>query len=131
MNEQDDIFENQGKYGTDPHKLHRVVDPETSAEAANSVDSTKWERKVHEAVRSFGANGCIAQDVLLKLVRDQIPELAQVSSNAIMKTMMLNNTINARFKGLREKGHIVNTGEKRPGWSGRNGLVRVSSEFKA
>ena len=48
---------------TPPHKLHRKADPETSKEAAHSVNATKLEERVLDAVRSFGSTPCIGDEV--------------------------------------------------------------------
>lgn len=46
--EQPDLF------GTDPKFLVRTHDPETSHEAADSVNSTRLEREVYETIIGFG-----------------------------------------------------------------------------
>lgn len=51
-------------FGTPAHMLHRTTDPETSKDAAETVDSAKKQMKVFEAIRSFGEAGCISDDLL-------------------------------------------------------------------
>ena len=107
--EQGGLFEGRQKsFGTEPYKLVRSNDPETSVEAACGIDTTDLERKVYEVVASFGRNGCIANDVEARLL-----------SHA-------SHTITPRFRPLLNKGLIEETGEKRVGIYGRNQrVVRV------
>ena len=84
--------------------LARATDPETSKEAARSVDPTKMEQIVLEAIKSF-PDGCISQDV-----ENALPHI-RVSS------------ITPRFRPLIRKGLVIDTGEKRPGFSGRSQRV--------
>jgi hypothetical protein len=95
-------------FGTDPHKLARREDPDTSHEAAGKIDSAAWELEVCNAVASFGSKGCIQDDVL-----SMFPPAKY-------------NTVTPRFKALISKGFIEDTGERRRGKSGRNQrVVRV------
>ena len=50
-------------FGTEAFKLVRREDPTTSHEAAQTVDTTKLERIVYEAIKGF-PNGCISDEVL-------------------------------------------------------------------
>lgn len=84
--------------------LARATDPETSKQAAQSVDTSKMEQIVLDVIRSF-PDGCISQDVE--------SELAQYRASSITP----------RYRPLMKKGLIVDTGEKRPGFSGRNQRV--------
>jgi len=84
--------------------LARNTDPETAKEAAKSVDVNNMEQIVLDVIRSF-PNGCISQDVE--------SELAQYRASSITP----------RYRPLMKKGLIVDTGEKRPGFSGRNQRV--------
>ena len=84
--------------------LARATDPETAKEAAKSVDTSKMEQIVLDVIRSF-PNGCISQDV-----ENALPHI-RVSS------------ITPRFRPLIRKGLVIETGEKRPGFSGRNQRV--------
>jgi hypothetical protein len=99
-------------YGTDAHELYRSDDPDTSAEAAHSIDSTKLEKMVHEAIYSYGRNGCIAADLLNKY--DYLPY----------------SSVTARFAALERKGYITCGPDKRRGPSGRNQRVMRAGEYK-
>jgi len=92
-------------FGTDPKKLVRTNDPDTSHAAANSVDSTKLEKLVYEAIKKFGDNGCISDQILA------------------MHPTYPYSSITARFRSLLDKGFIVDTGERRPGRSGKSQRV--------
>lgn len=52
------------KMRTDPKKLVRRSDPDTSIDAACSLESGGLEEKVFEVIRSFGQAGCISDDVM-------------------------------------------------------------------
>ena len=99
MNENEDLF------GTDPFKLHRRDSPDTSVEAAYSVDTTNLERLVFEYIKARGENGCIADDLLRT------------------HTGYPYSSITARFAALERKGLIYYKGDKRKGRSGRNQRV--------
>ena len=94
-------------FGTPEHKLYRPDDPETSKEAARSVDTSRLEQLVYETVKGYGAAGCISDDV-----RTAHPTLAYSS-------------VTARFKALAEKGLIRYEG-RRKGASGRSQRVMVA-----
>ena len=85
------------KYGTDPHKLARTDDPETSHEAAEKVDSATWEQRVHKWVTSTGLSGGTPTEA--RAYYSDVPY----------------STIGARFAALKRKGFIVTNGEKREG----------------
>jgi len=87
-------------FGTHIAKLFRKNDPQTSFEAAEKVDTTKMEKMVYEAIKSFGDNGCISDQVL-----ELFPTLPYSS-------------VTARYKALLEKGYIKIEGT-RIGRSGR------------
>ena len=99
-------------YGTDPIELYRSEDPDTSAEAAHSVDTTKLEKMVHEAIETAGHNGCIAADLLAKF-----PYLPYSS-------------VTARFSALERKRFITCGPDKRTGPSGRNQRVMRAGVYK-
>lgn len=84
--------------------MYRPDDPETSIEAAESVDTTALEALVLGVVAKY-PGGCIQDDIL-----GHFPWRPYSS-------------ITARFASLSRKGHIVYTGERRPGRSGRNQRV--------
>jgi len=103
-----DIFDNMKQsmerfFGTPAFKLVRSKDPVTSHEAANLVDTTKLERIVYEAIKSF-PDGCISDDVLAMF--PQYPY----------------SSITARYRSLLNKGYIEING-MRIGRSGRNQRV--------
>jgi len=102
------IFDNMKQsmerfFGTPAFKLARREDPVTSHQAAQSVDTTKLERIVYEAIQSF-PEGCISDEVL-----EALPEYRYSS-------------ITPRYKALLRKGFIEITGTKE-GRSGRNQRV--------
>jgi len=82
----------------------RITDPETSKEAAKSVDVSNMEQVVLDVIKSF-PEGCISQEV------ESILSHVRASS------------ITPRYRPLIHKGLIVDTGQKRPGFSGRNQRV--------
>lgn len=98
-----DLFERY--FGTEPKKLVRTNDPDTSHSAANAVDSTRLEGLVYEAIKTFGAKGCISDQILA------------------MHPTYPYSSITARFRALLDKGFIVDTGERRPGKSGKSQRV--------
>ena len=90
-------------FGTEAFKLVRKEDPTTSHQAAQSVDTTKLERIVYEAIQSF-PEGCISDQVL-----EALPDYRYSS-------------ITPRYKALLQKGFIEITGTKE-GRSGRKQRV--------
>jgi predicted MarR family transcription regulator len=86
-------------------KFFRRYDPQTSADAAASLNVTELETTVYEAIKSFGRHGCISDDVCAVL-----PNLRYGS-------------ITPRFRKLLEKGLIEATGETRRAVSGRSQRV--------
>lgn len=97
-------------FGTDPKKLVRRNGTDTSKGAAKSVDTTKMECIVYDAIRGFGDSGCISDEV--RSVHPAMPY----------------SSITARYRALLDKGFIVDTGERRRGISGRpQRVMRVSS----
>jgi hypothetical protein len=92
-------------FGTPAGHCFRTTDPFTSVEAAFSVDTTKLEKMVYEAILSFGEMGCIGDDVHKKLSPIGI------------------QTLSPRYRPLIEKKMIEETGEKRKGASGRKQRV--------
>lgn len=85
-------------------KLFRKNDPQTSFESAEKLDTTKLEKMVYEAIKSFGDNGCISDQVL-----GIFPKLPYSS-------------VTARYKALLEKDYIKIDGT-RVGRSGRQQRV--------
>jgi hypothetical protein len=99
-------------FGTDPHKLVRKNDPDTSHDSAFAVDTTKLESLVYEAIASFGKKGCISDEV-----RNLYP-------------MYPYSSITARYRALLDKNYIFDTGERRKGASGKSQRVLVAFKFK-
>ena len=98
------------EFGTIWKKLVRRKDPQTSQEAAKSVNTTNMEQVVYEVIASY-PQGCIQDEVLAQLMSYPY------------------STVTARFKALLDKGYIVDTGLTRPGKSGRNQRVLMIKEF--
>jgi hypothetical protein len=92
-------------FGTDAHKLVRADSPDTSREAAENVDTSALEWIVYKAIRMYGERGCISDQLL-----------------AIFHTYPY-SSITARYRALLDKNYIEDTGERRPGKSGRNQRV--------
>lgn len=88
-------------FGTNPRKMVRNTDPDTSHEAAEKVDTARLERMVYEVICKY-PDGCIADDVER--------ELAHLRSHSITP----------RFAPLIRKGFIFDTGLRRPASSGRS-----------
>jgi len=94
--------------GTDPRVMARTHDPDTSHEAAASIDTAMMERMVLDVVAQF-PNGCIADDV-----ERALPHIRS-------------HSITPRFAPLLKKGFIIDTGERRIASSGRSQrVVRVT-----
>jgi hypothetical protein len=81
-------------YGTDPHKLHRKSDPDTSTEAAHRVDSSTWELRMHQFIKSCGFQGGTPKQALAAF--PGVPY----------------STVTARFKALKDKGLVIDTGRR-------------------
>jgi hypothetical protein len=99
-------------FGTDAYKLARKKDPDTSRDAAEAVDTARWEKRVLDIIKSYEGLGCIQDDVLQDISR--------------IYGYVSYSTVTARFKGLEEKNLIYYTGEKRKGSSNRMSRVRVA-----
>ena len=84
--------------------LARNTDPETSHDAAESIDTTALEQIVYNVIKQF-PNGCIGDDVVKMLPQFGI------------------QTISPRYAPLIRKGWVIDTGEKRQARSGRGQRV--------
>jgi hypothetical protein len=98
------IFDNMKQsmdrfFGSPAFKLHRKDSPETSVGAAHSVDTTKLENMVYEAIKGF-PDGCISDQIL-----EMYPDYPYSS-------------ITARYRSLLDKGYIEIIGT-RVGRSGK------------
>lgn len=98
-------------FGTDAYKLVRHDGIDTSHEAADQVDTSRLESMVYGYICSTGKAGCISDEV-----RDNFPGLAYSS-------------ITARYRALLNKNYIADTGERRPGKSGRKQRVMIATKF--
>lgn len=83
---------------------HRYDDPDTSVEAAESVDATRLEAKVLDAIQGQRERGATTREV------------SEI-------TGMDWGSVTPRCAPLTRKGHIYDSGERRPGPSGRKGIV--------
>jgi hypothetical protein len=102
------------EWGTDPHILHRREGPQTSIDAAYSVNTSHLEMLVFKAICTYGDHGCIADDLL----RDH-PYLPYSS-------------ITARPSALDRKNLIVRwPWLTRPGKSGKQQMVMRQSPYAA
>lgn len=108
----DDDDEQGELFGTEPFKLVRPGDPDTSHEAAEAVDTTKLEAMVYQAILSFGPHGCISDQLRHRFY------------------MYPYSSITARYAALIEKKLIYDTGERRPGDSGRNQRVLCATRYR-
>jgi len=96
-------------FGTEPKKLRRNNDPQTSHKAAKRVNTITLEQRVYWIIRRSGTHGAISDEV-----RMNMPDVKSYSS------------VTARYKALKEKGLICYNGRKRKGLSGRNQNVMIS-----
>jgi len=86
------------------HGASRSTDPMTSKKAAESVDATKLEKMVLEAVKRSGEKGMTCEEVADKI------EMEVVS-------------VSPRFAPLKRKGLIYRTDLRRAGKSGRGRII--------
>lgn len=89
--------------------LTRTTDPETSHKAAASIEPTDLEALVLRAIREAQETGMTADELL-----EKFPDLSYSS-------------ITARPASLKRKGLIKDSGERRPGRSGRSQAVLVAT----
>lgn len=73
--------------------------------STDKVDIAGLEWMVYKAIRIYGYRGCISDQLLIRF--HDYPY----------------SSITARYKALLDKGYIEDTGERRPGKSGRNQRV--------
>lgn len=86
---------------------HRTEDPDTSVDAANSVDATALEAEVLVAFRD--SIWCL--------------NYGFTSEEAANYLKMELGSVTPRFRPLEAKGYIYRTAERRSGKSGRNRIV--------
>lgn len=104
-----DLFE-RPVFGTSPRKLVRRQDPDTSHQAAVSIDSKGLEQMVFNAIKSHGDLGCISDQILQQF--NHLPY----------------SSVTARYRALLDKGLIEDTGERRSGRSGKPQRVMKAKE---
>lgn len=88
---------------TPAYKLYRKDGIDTSEEAAEALNVSKMEQEVLDVIREYP--DCISDQVLSHFATRRY------------------STITARYTALIEKGLIFDTGERRPGISGRSQRV--------
>ena len=81
--------------------LHRTGAPDTSVKAGYSINATQLEEMVYKAIYEAGQHGITADELL-----QMFPNYSYSS-------------ITARPASLKRQGLIMDTGERRPGRSGR------------
>jgi hypothetical protein len=92
------------EFGTDPHKLARTTDPDTSHAAAHTVDTSGMEKMVYDFIKSR-PKGVIQDDIY-----DGFPQYRD-------------HSLTPRVAPLLRKGLIYDTGERRYGKAGRRQRV--------
>ena len=102
-------------FGTDPHKLSRTADPQTSHAAGRSIDTTRLEELVYETIRGAGPRGTISDEV----------------REALADRDLSYSSVTARYAALKEKGLVEYSGYRRPGKSGRGQNVMVATSWRA
>lgn len=107
----------QPDFGTDPHKLHRSDATWTSIQAAYGVNSTRWERRVYNAIRELKRASLDA--VWTYIVKRYYP--GRPAHDPIFSSLA--NTISGRFSALRDKGLIRDTGTTHTGVSGKQQVI--------
>ena len=87
--------------------MRRNIDPSTSHESAEAIEAKTphLERVVMEAIKAFGPDGCICDELMKPLAH------------------LDKQTVSPRFKPLREKGLIYWNGDKRCGNTTRKQMV--------
>lgn len=91
--------------------MYRNDSIDTSVDAAHSIDTSYLEKLVLDVIFEFGPDGCISDQV-----RDKLPELTYGS-------------VTARYRPLINKGMVKDTGERRPGNSGRQQRVMRATDW--
>ena len=97
---------------TATYMLYRTTDPDTSREAAESINVTRMESIVLFHIWNAGHNGATQDELLAELT----PHYRY-------------STITSRPAALKRKGLVVDSGKRRPGVSGRSQIVLISKEF--
>ena len=100
------------EFGTPAYMLRRNEDPETSHEAAELVDTTNLEQMVFNVIKSFGAHGCIGDDIVRCMPNRGV------------------QTVSPRYAPLLRKNKIYRLGDKRKGNTSRQQLVMRAERRK-
>ena len=90
---------------TTPKELYRRDAVDTSVAAAHSLDVTRLEEMVYQAIKASGERGMTADDLLTKF------------------SYLPYSSVTARPAALKRKGLIYDSGERRTGSSGRGQAV--------
>ena len=98
-------------FGTPKYKLHKKDAPDTSIEAAGTLNTKKLEEAVYDAIAKFGTNGCIQDDIL------GLPQFRNTPYSSVT----------ARFRALLDKEFVFDSGERRIGKSGKKQRVLVAN----
>ena len=94
---------------TPPHELHRTTGPDTSAEAAEALDTTKLEEAVYNFIKSCGDDG------------------ATIAQCVVHFNPTSQSSITSRPAALERKGLIYYEGDTRTGASNRQQrVIRVN-----
>lgn len=86
---------------------------DTSAAALDSIDAPRLEAMVLAVITEHGKAGVISDDVRRVMV--------------LQHGTMAYSSVTARYRKLIDKGLIIDTGERRPGLSGRAQRVMVAT----
>ena len=89
--------------------LHRSTDPDTSVEAAATVNVTKSEQRCYDYCKRHGNAGV-------------------TNSEAAAYLNLLPNTTSPRWRPMERKKIIMDSGQRRKNGAGRNEIVWVSTE---
>jgi len=93
--------------------LFRRNASDTSIEAGQSIDANRLEKLVLRAIQDAGAKGMTQSELL-----SQFPHLSYSS-------------VTARPSALKRKGLIVDSGQRRPGPTGRKQAVLIGADYAA
>jgi len=96
---------------TPTENLYRAEGPDTSREAAESLDVSRMEYVVYKVIHEFGQKGCISDEVVQRV------------------GWRYYGSVTSRYKALSTKGLIFYTGKRRPGRSGRKQQEMVASHW--
>lgn len=101
------------EFGTEPHMLRRNDGPDTSEDAAQSVDTEQFETLAYKIILEHGLDGC-TMDQLREAFKERAPPLTQFVN---------------RRTGIHQKGLVLVTPTCRRGVSGRRQYVYIAREL--